>query len=158
MWGRNLSHAEFSRKSKGQAAIQDLCADARPPAVRHAAAARLWPCVLPAPAVGRKPGVSNLVQKSGGDLGPPARFPRLRIQEYCASRGARPFGPSLPCFFESAVGGNQIRSAVASADACIKRALLIHPDCTYRPLVVALQGGWLAGSQAARIWFKKALF
>ena len=64
----------------------------------------------------------------------PTRFPRLRIQEYCASRGARPFGPSLPCFFESAVGGNQIRPAPAIADACINRALSrLPPHSVTRP-------------------------
>ena len=39
-------------------------------------------------------------KKCGGDLEPPADFPRLRIHGYCAARGAPTFVPSLPCCFE----------------------------------------------------------
>jgi len=66
--------------------------------------------------------------KSGGDLGPSAGLPRshgiksnapgsagaLRRGE---SRGAPTSSPSLPCFCESASGGNQIRHTVASGFA-----------------------------------------
>ena len=86
--------------------------DARPPVALRARllagnqAARIW------------------FKKSGGDLGPPAGFPRLRIQEYCASRGAPPSEPSLPCFFESACGGNQIRPAAATGCVVLTKGLL----------------------------------
>ena len=67
-------------------------------------------------------------EKCGGDLGPPAGLSRshgvksnapgsagaLRRGE---SRGAPTSDPSLPCFFESASGGTQIRHTVTSGFA-----------------------------------------
>jgi len=66
--------------------------------------------------------------KGGGDLGPSAGLPRLHgIKSYAPgsagalrrgeSRGAPTSSPSLPCFCESASGGNQIRHTVASGFA-----------------------------------------
>ena len=52
--------------------------------------------------------------KGGGDLGPSAGLPHLRIHKYSATRGAPTSSPSLPCFCESASGGNQIRHTVTS--------------------------------------------
>jgi len=57
------------------------------------------------------------LEKCVGDLEPPAGFPRLRIHRYCAARGAFTFVPSLPCFFESASGGNRIRHTPTSGSA-----------------------------------------
>lgn len=57
-------------------------------------------------------------EKYGGDLGPSAGFPRLRIHEYSAARCAPTSDPSLPCFFESlAALGNP-----NSTHGCIGRA------------------------------------
>jgi len=57
-------------------------------------------------------------EKGGGDLVPPAGFPRLRIHQYGASSGAPAFGTSWPCFFESRYSsGNQIRPTLASGFA-----------------------------------------
>ena len=53
----------------------------------------------------------------GGDLGPSAGFPRLHGIKSYASRGAPTSSPSLPCFCESASGGNQIRHTVTSGFA-----------------------------------------
>ncbi len=55
--------------------------------------------------------------KGGGDLGPSAGFPRLHGIKSNASRGAPASALSLPCFCESASGGNQIRHTVASGFA-----------------------------------------
>ena len=56
-------------------------------------------------------------EKSGGDLGPSAGLPRSHGVKSNASRGAPTSDPSLPCFFESASGGNQIRHTVTSGFA-----------------------------------------
>jgi hypothetical protein len=56
-------------------------------------------------------------EKGGGDLGPPAGLPRSHGIKSNASRGAPASDPSLPCFFESASGGNRIRHTVASGFA-----------------------------------------
>src|SRR5450759_5019252 len=62
-------------------------------------------------------------EKNGGDLGPPAGFPRLRIQKYSAARSAPASGPSVPCFFE-----------VCSADARIRHTVspLTRKSAVYR--------------------------
>src|SRR5450759_5057521 len=64
-------------------------------------------------------------EKNGGDLGPPAGFPRLRIQKYSAARGAPASGPSLvpllsgiALFFRSLLRGrpNSTHGVTANAE------------------------------------------
>ena len=71
--------------------------------------------------------------KDGGDLGPPAGLPHLRIHlpamlrialqagKYCATHGAPAFAPSLPCFSE-----------VRSADTRIRHTVACHPNAFVR--------------------------
>jgi len=53
--------------------------------------------------------------KRGGDSSPSIPLSPSRIREDSASGAAGISGPDLPCFRESAAGGNQIRPAPTSA-------------------------------------------
>jgi len=53
--------------------------------------------------------------KHGGDSSPSIPLSPSRIREDSASGDAGISGPDLPCFCESASGGNQIRPAPTSA-------------------------------------------